>query len=162
LDDSRRDAYVAGLTLLARRELSEKQVRQRLRRKEFADEDVEAAIARLTSERALDDTRFAHALARQEILTKRHGRLRAQRQLEAAGVSASLASAALDEALAQVDQDALIESALSRRLRGDAVIDDQSQFRRLYRFLIGQGFESERVLRTLKRRRSRTAGGETH
>jgi regulatory protein len=162
LDDSGRDAYVAGLTLLARRELSEKQVRQRLRRKEFADEDVETAIARLKSERALDDSRFAHALARQEILTKRHGRLRAQRQLEAAGVSGSLANAALDEALAQVDQEALIDSALSRRLRGGAAIEDEAQFRRLYRFLIGQGFDSERVLRTLKRRRSRAAGGATH
>ncbi|MGE0444425.1 MAG: regulatory protein RecX [Vicinamibacterales bacterium] len=153
MDDSARDAYVAGLKLLARRELSEKQVRERLRRKEYENDDIDSAIARLKSDRALDDTRFAHALARHEISTKRHGRLRAQRQLESAGVPPPLARAALDEALGQVDQDALIESALSRRLRGDATIDDEAQFRRLYRFLIGQGFDSERALRVLKRHR---------
>lgn len=160
MDDSARDAYVAGLKLLARRELSEHQVRERLRRKEFPDDAADAAIARLKEERALDDSRFAHALARHEVLTRRHGRLRAQRQLEAAGVTPSLARAALDDALAQVDPDALIESALVRRLRGDARIEDDAQFRRLYRFLIGQGFDSDRVLRTLKRRRSRQTGGE--
>lgn len=149
-----RDAYVAGLVMLGRRELSEQMLRQRLRRKGYDDHTVDAAVTRLKTERALDDSRFAHALARHEVSTRRHGRLRAQRQIEAAGIPAALAREALDEAMAAVDQDELIESALSRRLRQpDATIDDEAQFRRLYRFLMGQGFDSARVLRTLKKRR---------
>ena len=140
--------------MLGRRELSERQVRERLKRREYDDEAIDEAVKRLKDERALDDSRFAHALARHEVSTKRHGRLRAQRQIEAAGIPSPLARAALDEALGAVDQDELIESALSRRLRGTATIDDDAQFRRLYRFLVGQGFESDRVVRTLKRRRS--------
>jgi regulatory protein len=158
LDDSEssgRTAYVAGLTMLARRELSEKMLRQRLKKRGYDDEAVDEAIQRLKADRALDDTRFANALARQEISTKRHGRLRAQRQIEAAGIPAGLAREALEEALSVVDQDALLESALSRRLRGDATIEDDAHFRRLYRFLIGQGFDSDRALKALKARRAR-------
>lgn len=140
--------------MLGRRELSEQMLRQRLRRKGYDDPTVDAAVIRLKTERALDDSRFAHALARHEVSTRRHGRLRAQRQIEAAGIPAALAREALDEAMATVDQDELIESALARRLRQpDATIDDEAQFRRLYRFLMGQGFDSARVLRTLKKRR---------
>lgn len=159
MDDSEsggRTAYVAGLRLLARRELSEKMLRERLRKRGYDDDAMDDAVRRLKADRALDDARFANALARQEISTKRHGRLRAQRQIEAAGIPSGLARAALDEALAAVDQDAILEAALSRRLRGDAAIEDEAHFRRLYRFLIGQGFDSDRALQALKARRSRS------
>ena len=54
-DDEVRSAYLAGLTMLARRELSEAQVRQRLLRKKHSPEAIDAAITRLKSERAIDD-----------------------------------------------------------------------------------------------------------
>ena len=140
--------------MLARRERSEQQVRERLRDKEFDAASIEAAIARLKAERALDDGRFAQAMARFEIVTKRHGRLRALRQLQAAGISGAMARDAVDQTLAGIDHDSLIESALSRRLRGADTIPDQATFQRLYRFLIGQGFESDVVVRTLKKHRA--------
>jgi regulatory protein len=146
-------AYIAGLKMLGRRELSEKQIRERLKRREYPAEAIDEGVARLKQARALDDSRFAFALARHEISTKRHGRLRAQRQIEAAGIPPALAREALDEALAAVDPDALLEAALDRRLRNGQAIDDDAHFRRLYRFLLTQGFESDRVVRILKARR---------
>ena len=143
--------------MLARRELSERQIRLRLVRREHEDAAIDAAVARLKENRSLDDARVAGAMARMEIGTKRHGRLRAQRQMEAAGIAASLIRQALDEALASIDPDELIAGALAKRLRGEGPIDDEAQFRRLYRFLIGQGFEPDRVMSTLRaRRRKRT------
>ena len=82
--------YIDGLKMLGRRELSEAQVRQRLARKGHADEDVEAAIQRLKTERALDDARVADAIARTEITVKRHGRMRVRRQIESAGIAPAL------------------------------------------------------------------------
>jgi regulatory protein len=155
VDNDARDAYIAGLKMLGRRELSEQQLRQRLARRQHDARAIDAAILRLKQERALDDTRFAHALARHEISGKRHGRLRAQRQIELAGISPALARTALDEATSGLDEDRLIEAALARRLRGDETIADEPTFRRLYRFLLGQGFASERVLRVLKSKRRR-------
>jgi regulatory protein len=151
--DAAQRAYIAGLKMLARRELSERQLRERLARREHPPDAVDAAIARLQETRALDDARVAHALARMEVHIKRHGRMRAQRELERSGVAPSLAQHALDEVFDALDPDALLETALARRLRDGQTIDDDATFRRLYRFLLGQGFESDRVIRALKRRR---------
>jgi regulatory protein len=146
-------AYLAGLQLLARRELSEAQVRQRLTRKGYLPEDIDNAVARLRSERALDDRRVATAIARTETRVRGRGRLRVKRQIEAAGISGTLAQEALDEVFADVDSDALLVAALERRLRGRAAIADDREFQRLFRYLAAQGFESDRVLAALRARR---------
>ena len=153
MDSGSREAYVAGLKLLARRELSEVQLRQRLLRREHDETAVDDAIVQLKSERALDDTRVAGAMARHEILTKKHGRLRAQRQLEAAGIAATAAREALDEVFAGLEGDEILEAALAKRLRGGQSIEDDAEFRRVYRFLMGQGFEPGKVMAALRARR---------
>lgn len=147
-------AYLAALRLLGRRELSEFQVRQRLARKGHAEADIDAAVERLKSERAIDDARVAAAIARTSVTVKRRGRLRIRRDIEAAGIEPSVARAALDEVLDGTDAEALLQSALGRRLRGDRLIEDNREFQRLYRFLAGQGFESGRILKALNARRS--------
>lgn len=150
--DSAREAYVAGLTLLARRELSEAQVRQRLLRRGYPPEDVDSAIERLKAERALDDTRVAEAIARTEIALHQRGRLRVDRQIARAGIAKATAKRAVEQVYADVDTDALLLTALAKRLRGADRIPDQKTFQRLYRYLVGQGFEPERVLTVLRQR----------
>lgn len=137
--------------MLARRELSEAQVRQRLAAREHDADAIDAAVARLSAERAIDDERVAGAIARTESSIRRRGKLRVRREIERAGIAAPVARRAVDEAFGALDPDAHIESALARRLHGDH-IKDPSEFRRLYRFLIGQGFEADQVLATLKRK----------
>ncbi len=80
------DAYLTALRILARRELSERQLRERLARRAMAADEIESAIGRLREQGAVDDARVAGAMARLEILTKRHGRRRAERQLQAPGL----------------------------------------------------------------------------
>ena len=140
--------------MLGRRELSERQVRQRLARKGYAPDDIDEAVQRLTAERALDDRRVAEAIARTETTIKRRGRLRVRRQIEQAGVSPELARQALDTVFEDVDDDALLEAALGRKLRGGRPIADDREFQRLYRYLATQGFESDRILRALNARRA--------
>ena len=152
------DAYLAAVTMLARRELSERQIRQRLARKAFAADDVDEAIARLKAERTLDDARVASAIARTETGIRKRGPLRVRQKLAAAGITGAAADAAIEEATSQVDMDALLEAALARRLGADATIDDDRTMSRLYRQLTSQGFEQDRVLRLLRSRRSRGPG----
>jgi regulatory protein len=146
-------AYLAGLRLLARRELSESQVRQRLARRGYPDTDIGTAIARLKEERALDDSRVAGAIARTETGIRRRGRIRVRRQIEQAGIAADTAREAVDHVFADLDDDALLASSLARRLKDDRPIADDREFQRLYRYLVGQGFESHRVLEALSARR---------
>ncbi|HZT75984.1 MAG TPA: regulatory protein RecX [Vicinamibacterales bacterium] len=149
----RATAYVDGLTLLARRELSEHQVRQRLARKGHDADAIDEAVARLRAERAIDDARVAEAIARTETAVKRRGKLRVRMQIERAGIARATAKHAVDEVFDGIDDEALLEASLRKRLRGRETIADDREFQRLYRYLIGQGFDSDRVMRALDRRR---------
>ncbi len=148
-------AYIAGLKMLARRELSEAQIRYRLARKEFSPEDIDSAVAALRESRALDDERVAAAIARTETTIKRRGKLRVRRQIEQAGIAKAIAARAVDDVFGELDPDALIEAALAKRLRGGRPIADDREFQRLYRYLSAQGFEHDRIMIALDRHRSR-------
>jgi regulatory protein len=144
-------AYIDGLKMLGRRELSEAQVRQRLARRGYDDPAIDAAVVRLRSDRSIDDARVAGAIARSEISLRKRGRLRVKRRIEAAGIAADTAQRAADEAFQEIDGDALIAAALDKRLRGRTQIEDDREFQRLYRYLASQGFESDRIVTLLKR-----------
>ena len=144
-------AYIAALKMLGGRELSERQVRQRLTRRGYDDEEIEAAIGRLTQDRSIDDERAARAMAHAETSLKKRGRLRVTRRLEAAGIAPAVARRAIEDTFQTIDADALIASALQKRLRGREQIADDREFQRLYRYLVGQGFEPDRVLALLRR-----------
>jgi regulatory protein len=154
------DAYVTALKMLARRELSEAQVRTRLARREFDSGAIDEAVARLQAVRALDDRRTALACARTEAHVKRHGRLRALRTVEALGIDRGVARAAVAEVFGEVDEDALIAQALDRKLRQpspkasarQAVAVEAAVARRLYRYLLAQGFDAGRVHAAIRNR----------
>ena len=148
-------AYLDGLKLLARRELSEAQVRQRLARKEHDPGEIDRAIDRLREERAIDDARVAEANARTETAVRRRGKLRVRLQIQRAGIDKDTAKRAVDGVFEAIDDDALIEASLGKRLRGRDTIADDREFQRLYRYLVGQGFESDRILKALSPRRRR-------
>jgi regulatory protein len=148
-------ARVAALKLLARRELSELQIHQRLVRRGYAVDEIDDAIAQLKSDKSIDDTRVAGAIARTETALKRRGRLRVAQQLARAGIARSTAREAIDRTFNELDDDALLQQALSRRLKGDRLIEDDREFQRLYRYLMAQGFEGDKILDVLKTRRRR-------
>jgi regulatory protein len=149
-------AYGAGLKMLARRELSEQQIRQRLARREHSKADIDAAIERLKANRSLDDERVAGAIARMETGIRKRGKLRVRRQIEAAGISKSIAQRIVDETFLEIDGDALLDAALQKRLRGRERIADDREYARLYRYLLGQGFESDRIRKGLGRLKADT------
>jgi regulatory protein len=149
-------AYLDGLKMLARRELSEAQVRDRLARKGYAPGVVAEAVARLRDERAIDDSRVAEAIARRETTTKRRGKRGVRLRIERAGVTTATARKAVDEVFESVDDRALLEAALARRLRGRDRAADDREFQRLYRYLVTQGFDADAVMRALEARRPKS------
>jgi regulatory protein len=156
MSDGADRAYVAGLTLLARRELAEAQVRTRLAKRKFDEDDIDAAVARLRGERAIDDRRTALACARTEVRIKHRGRARVIRQVETLGIARDVARDAVAEVFAEIDETALLEQALDRRLRHGMSLSDPAVFRRVHRYLLGQGFDPGRVI-TLLRQRAKNA-----
>ena len=137
--------------MLARRELSEFQVRQRLAKRGEDQDSIDTAIARLKTERSIDDERVAGAIARSQATGRKRGRRRVQQQIEAAGIAKSIASRAVDDVFRDLDSEALLTASLSKRLRGRERIADDREFQRLYRYLSAQGFDSDRILAQLRK-----------
>ncbi len=153
--DATHAAYLDGLRMLARRELSEAQVRERLARRGHEATAIDDAVERLVAERAIDDRRVAEAIARAETSLKGRGRHRVRRQVERAGIAPPVARQAIDAVFEHLDAAAMLERALDRRLRGRPDADDDRERQRLYRALLAQGFDTDAILRALDARRRR-------
>jgi len=148
-----RTAYVDGLHLLGRRDLSVTQLRERLLDREHEREDVDRAIDLLIDNRALDDARVAGAFVRTSLKVKGRGRLRIQRELQMMGIAKDVAAEALAEAFGEVDERTLIAKALQKKLRGPQKIASPAEYARVFQFLMRQGFSPGAVTAVLRRHR---------
>ena len=146
---------VAALKMLGRRELSERQVRQRLERRGYGAPEIDEAIERLKADKAIDDARVAGAIARTETSLKRRGKRRVAQQIQRAGIASAVGQRAISDTFNGLDENVLLDLALAKRLRHDRTIADDKEFARLYRYLVAQGFESDTVIAVLSKRRSR-------
>jgi regulatory protein len=147
-------AYLDGLRLLARRELSVKELRDRLVDRDHPADEIDRAIEHLLDTQALDDARVARAYARTAAKVKGRGRLRVSRELNAMGIAKETASEAVAEVFADVDERSLIAKALQKKMRGRPRIANAAEHARLYQYLMRQGFTPAGIVAAL-----RTAGG---
>jgi SOS response regulatory protein OraA/RecX len=138
--------------LLRRRELSEAQVRERLAEAGHKPKAIETAVAKLKQAGAIDDLRAAEAIVRTETAAKKRSKLRVRLQVERAGIAAAIARRVVDDHFATMDDDVIMEAILEKRLRGRDTISSESELQRLQRYLVGQGFEPDRVARALAAR----------
>jgi regulatory protein len=145
------DAYITALTLLSARELSEAQLRTRLKRRELDAAEIDEAIARLKSDRTLNDRRVALAIARMESAIKHRGRSRVLQKIRQAGIDDDTAQNAVQEVFEEVDEEAMLDRAFERRLRGKTPkeLDDRGRAK-IIRALVVQGFKFDAVLKRLK------------
>ena len=145
------DAYTTALTLLSRRELSTRQLRERLARRKFDRDAIDAAVERLTRDRTVDDRRVAVASARMEAAIKGRGKRRVLQSIQRLGVSADVAEAAVAEVYGDLDEAALLDRAIEKRLKGTPVreLDDKGKAR-LIRHLVAQGFDPSQVFARLR------------
>ena len=145
--------------MLARRELSSVQVRERLMRKGFTKSEIEDALRRLEAEGALDDRRTAAAYAHESATVKFRGRARTLQELQARGISRLHARAAVDHAYASLDEGALLDRAVRRRL--DGKIHSRTHLRHLYQALLRQGFDGTAIAKSLRSKTNFDPGQDT-
>jgi regulatory protein len=154
-------AYQDGLRLLSRRELSVSDLRARLLDRDHPAGDVQQAIEHLLETGALDDERVARAYARTAAGVKGRGRVRVMRELAAMGIAKQIASEAVAEAFADVDERSLIAKAIQKKLRGKTKPATPAEHARLYQYLMRQGFTPDAVAAALRRfRAGRGSGGD--
>jgi regulatory protein len=144
-------AYLDGLRLLARRELSVAGLRARLLDRDHPAGEVEAAIAHLLETKALDDERVARAYARTALNVKGRGRLRIQRELAEMGIARETAAEAVAEVFGDVDERSLIQRAIDKKMRGRPRAATPADRARLYQHLMRQGFSPAAVMAALRK-----------
>jgi regulatory protein len=152
-------ARTAAIRLLARRELSAAQVKERLLRRGHPEHAADEAIVRLQDSGLIDDARVARAFARTRTTVKRFGRERIVRELHGMGIDRETARRAVDDLFGAVDEAAWLETALDRRLRHGAALDDPAVQRRVHAALVRQGFAAAAVGHAIRARLRRGRDG---
>lgn len=142
-------ARATALRLLARRDYSTAEIRQKLIDREFGDAEIDAAIARLSADRMLDDRRAAGAHVRISSRLKGRGRLRIQQELQGRGLARDVIREALAE-LPPDDERASVEDFLRRRRVPSQLT--MAERRRVFQQLLRRGFTSDVIARALKDR----------
>jgi regulatory protein len=133
------DIRLAAMNLLARREHSVRELRNKLKRR-FSDEVViDEQISRLTLERLQSDARFAESYARQRA-DKGYGPVRLREELRERGVTEAEVDVALEQL--KVDWRVLATRVMQKKFGLDAPVDIKEKARRA-RFMQYRGFAVE-------------------
>lgn len=133
------DCHERALRLLAVRPRSRRELRSRLLRAGFPDDEVEDELARLEAVGLVDDEAFARLFAEHQVTERRAGRRAVANALAAKGV----ARATIEGALEQIGGDDVARAEdlardRARRLAGQR--PDQA-FSRLVSFLARRGYD---------------------
>jgi regulatory protein len=132
-------ATTAALHFVAYRPRSEREVRDRLRRREFSPPAIDAAVAKMRHWNYLDDRAFAEYWIENRAEHAPRGKRRLVSELRAKGVDREVVGEVLEDADLG-EQDAALALARKRlgALRG---LDEQTQRRRLSSFLARRGYD---------------------
>ena len=151
--DSSQSAYFRALRWLTARELSEAQVRARLTQNGYTAAAITSAMERLLADRAIDDRRAALAVARTEAHVRRHGPHRVMGKLVAMQIDRDLAKEVVRDLFGEEHEDAIIDKALDRRLRGKTErLKDPKEREKLIAYLVRQGFSSSAASAVIRNR----------
>lgn len=134
-----------AMSLLLRMDRTEKNLREKLREKEFSEEEIEEAVRYVKSFHYLDDERYAATYIRAHEGDK--SLLRLRQDLSRRGVEKDL----IDRMLAEVyegDEEAQIKALLQKKQYSQDL--ERKEKERIYAFLLRRGFPSAKILRAMR------------
>ena len=146
-------AYETALNLLTARPYTARNLRRKLVQKEFAPDEVDAAIQRLVGNGILDDSRYAAQFARGRLLGPGSSRRRIRQQLFQRGIGGEIADAAIDSVIDEesVDLEAVIEKDARKKLASLSGLEPVVVKRRLYSHLARRGYDIDEINAVMKK-----------
>lgn len=141
-----------ALRLLARRDYSREELRQKLTKKGFALAEIEEVLAKLSAAQLLNDGQYAQRLASYYGREKFWGPGRIKQKLREKGIAEELAQ----EVIAQEEKNfpaveklrALLKKKLKKRTLGELA---PKEIRKLNHYLYRHGFDWEEIMDILKK-----------
>lgn len=139
-------AWNAALRLLEQRARSEREIRDRLRRKEFNDQQIETTLARLRELGLVDDEQFARQWVANRQNFRPRGAQALRQELQSKGVNREIASEIIGEMTdADKERDACREVAQQAFRKYADSPDRQTFLRKFGGFLQRRGFSFETI-----------------
>lgn len=137
--------FARAIKLLATRSRSEAEIRERLAANAEASA-IDECIQRLKERGWIDDAKFASAYAYHRSGGKGIGRARIARELATRGVDRATIDKALRAVFQEVDEEALIDRAIEKRMRKVTTPLDPNAAKRLFDHLARLGFNRELII----------------
>ena len=116
------DAYERAIRLLAVREHTGKEIRQKLSAKGYSAEEIDSAVLKLIAEKSLSEERFAESYIRSRLRKSPEGKPILRMRLKEKGTPSDVADSALsDSPLLTRQRLGLLKGTKGRRPRAGAV-----------------------------------------
>jgi regulatory protein len=154
-DDPKADgeeAFQIAIRSLAARPYSVAELKQKLRSKGVASKAIEEIVLRLKKLGFLDDRRLAEQYASSLARNRSSGRFRVERKLRARRVDPRSIEPALKAAFEEIDEQALLERALDKKVCRLRLPLTRPRLATLLASLKRRGFRSDDIIRAVRAR----------
>lgn len=138
------DARQKVLRLLNRRIYSEKEIRDKLKKKGYEDKTIQIVVQDLKEISLIDDYSFAKAFVSDRLRLNPKGSFKISYELKQKGINQTIINRVFDEEkVIEGDSDRAFEIARKRLKMLKTIKDKKTIKRRLYNFLLRRGFSYE-------------------
>lgn len=142
------EAFLQLAALCARSEHCQYEMTEKMRRWELGDDLQARVIARLVSERYVDDERYARAFVKDKIIYNKWGRRKIEQALWQKHVDEDIRQQVLDE----VDDEeylSVLRPLLKQKRRTTKANSDYEMNQKLMRFALGRGYTFDLIRQCL-------------
>lgn len=146
----RRSALAYALYLLGRRARSKRDLLDKLRAKEYGEEEITETLAKLEQNQLIDDSRFAHNYAEDKVRIYRRGRHRIALELIHKGINKEIVQAVTKE-IKPEDELTAAKSLLEGKKRQWSHLTERQRFERSVSLLQRRGFSGAVIREALQR-----------
>lgn len=146
-----RKTFERAINLLTYRARSVAEMRERLMEKPWAEQTiVEQVIQKLLNYGYLNDAEFAREFAQSRLRQKPVGRRVLQQKLSVKKLERQVMETALDQCFEEIPETVLLDEAIARRVRTRGVPESREEKKKLFDFLLRQGFSSSAVYEKMR------------
>lgn len=143
---SRQKTFDRAVNLLAYKQRSIKELRERLLEKDWTNEEiVDSVIEKLKEYNYLNDAQFAKSFADSQIRQKPVGKRVLKMKLAGKKLDKETVEEALEKALEETPEEEIIERAIAKRLRLKGKPETREDAKKFYDYLLRQGFSYDLV-----------------
>jgi regulatory protein len=134
------------MRMCARSERSSGDALRLMKRWGVADDDARKVLARLQSDRFIDDSRYAEAFVRDKLNLSGWGAYKIRMGLRAKGVSKEVIDEVVAPMLAATDMTERLEEMMQRKMRSLKYTSSYDAKTKLIRFAASRGYDMEQAI----------------